>query len=472
MKTRNATGHLCPSLRLPNGSPQKTKPYCIVGSGIVRFSKPQGHGTHLFESIKTESISSAHWPPRKSFMWRLESASITEGEFLDPSRISLQKRLLLQSIHSIHKTAPSVEDSPRSSDDRQPIPTRHLLSLSALSRRHPRGQKATGGLAQAHNPQPTNHQPNKQIFQLYSRLESFSGDKAVELGIQKAMIILLTADPFIPVPPIHYGGIERVIHMLIDGYVANGHQVHLLAHKDSNHPLVSSLHAWPKENPVRTEHLQCIQTLRKVVRITEPDVIHSFCRLQYILGLRWSTKVSCSVIREISVRTTGPLSFFRKPTQLCACGAHMIESRGRISTMACGTLHGYRQTRSNEQVEVEHYVFLGRMNPSKARRSHPPGPAHAHPFASQGTSRQNTALFRPKCALTSMARPSNTSERSMMAAAVVCRSKSVFDVDSREEPFGIVMAEALSCGVPILALNRGSVPEIVKDYSMDSALIL
>ena len=30
-----------------------------------------------------------------------------------------------------------------------------------------------------------------------------------------------------------------------------------------------------------------------------------------------------------------------------------------------------------------------------------------------------------------------------------------------EEPFGIVMAEALSCGVPVVALDRGSVPEVV-----------
>jgi glycosyltransferase involved in cell wall biosynthesis len=31
-----------------------------------------------------------------------------------------------------------------------------------------------------------------------------------------------------------------------------------------------------------------------------------------------------------------------------------------------------------------------------------------------------------------------------------------------EEPFGIVMAEALSCGTPVVGLKRGSVPEVVE----------
>jgi glycosyltransferase involved in cell wall biosynthesis len=31
------------------------------------------------------------------------------------------------------------------------------------------------------------------------------------------------------------------------------------------------------------------------------------------------------------------------------------------------------------------------------------------------------------------------------------------------EPFGLVMVEALACGTPVLALNQGSVPEILRD---------
>jgi glycosyltransferase involved in cell wall biosynthesis len=32
-----------------------------------------------------------------------------------------------------------------------------------------------------------------------------------------------------------------------------------------------------------------------------------------------------------------------------------------------------------------------------------------------------------------------------------------------DEPFGIVMAEALACGTPVVGFPRGSVPEVVVD---------
>ncbi len=50
------------------------------------------------------------------------------------------------------------------------------------------------------------------------------------------MKILLTADPELPVPPGLYGGIERIVEGLINGYVEKGHQVTLCANPASQVP--------------------------------------------------------------------------------------------------------------------------------------------------------------------------------------------------------------------------------------------
>ena len=35
--------------------------------------------------------------------------------------------------------------------------------------------------------------------------------------MDKRLSIVMTVDPEIPVPPLHYGGIERIVHMLTTG---------------------------------------------------------------------------------------------------------------------------------------------------------------------------------------------------------------------------------------------------------------
>ena len=59
------------------------------------------------------------------------------------------------------------------------------------------------------------------------------------------MKILLTCDPEIPVPPIGYGGVERLVDGLAEAYQKQGHDVFLVAHEASNCSFVQKIYLWP-----------------------------------------------------------------------------------------------------------------------------------------------------------------------------------------------------------------------------------
>ena len=62
------------------------------------------------------------------------------------------------------------------------------------------------------------------------------------------MKIILTCDPEIPVPPLLYGGIERIVDGLAKGYSELGHEVYLVAHTDSTCSYTVQNFAWPAVN--------------------------------------------------------------------------------------------------------------------------------------------------------------------------------------------------------------------------------
>ncbi|RYG42422.1 MAG: glycosyltransferase family 4 protein, partial [Chitinophagaceae bacterium] len=95
------------------------------------------------------------------------------------------------------------------------------------------------------------------------------------------MKILLTADPEIPVPPILYGGIERILDVLVNDYVAKGHDVTLMAHPDSKVPC--RLIPWRgKQSQGLANTLVNTSQLFSQVLKGKYDIVHSFSRLAYL----------------------------------------------------------------------------------------------------------------------------------------------------------------------------------------------
>src|SRR5215472_12874101 len=101
------------------------------------------------------------------------------------------------------------------------------------------------------------------------------------------MRIAIVADPYIPVPPVLYGGIERIIAFLSRGLLARGHHVTLIAHRDSRIAGAELLtYGQPPHQGVRARATELLQVQRALVaRVGRVDVIHSFGRLAGLLPL-------------------------------------------------------------------------------------------------------------------------------------------------------------------------------------------
>jgi len=290
---------------------------------------------------------------------------------------------------------------------------------------------------------------------------------ASEAGIE--MKILLTADPEVPVPPILYGGIERVINQLGQGYQALGHETILLANPQSESPHFNSKYAWTGMSSVsRLDSLRNALKMREVIRKEKPDLIHSFSRIAYLTGaLGNHIPIIQTYQREISnTSTTWAKRIFGSRMHLSACGAHMtknLSTREAWTTVpnCCNT----DELTPLSNLERTHLVFLGRIEPIK-------GILEAIEFAQKtkkpliiaGNIEPEWQAFfntevKPLIDGEHIAYigPVNDQQKQELLSKAIAFLMLI----KWEEPFGIVMAEALSCGVPVVALDRGSVPEVV-----------
>src|SRR6266568_7395194 len=100
----------------------------------------------------------------------------------------------------------------------------------------------------------------------------------------RAMRIAITADPEVPVPPLFYGGIERVIDLLVRGLKERGHSVTLFAHPDSRSPAL--LRPYPgQKSRSPTDLFRNLWHVSTNMATGRYDLIHSFGRLAYLLPL-------------------------------------------------------------------------------------------------------------------------------------------------------------------------------------------
>ena len=285
------------------------------------------------------------------------------------------------------------------------------------------------------------------------------------------MKILIPVDPEIPVPPLLYGGVERLVDGLVNAYASLGHDVVLVAHEDSKSEF-AKIYAWPaKASRGSLNTFQNSRKLYQVVNKEKPDVIHSFGRLLYMFPIMIFKTIPMLMTygRAISVKTTEISSKLAgDKLKYTCCGAHMLNDLPNAKNFT--PIHNFTLVDyfiPDTTVKKEYLMFLGRIEDIKGTKEAIDvalatnqklviagniQPGHDAYFESEIKPFINHELIE-------YVGPVNDEQK----LELLQKSTAFLFPIKWEEPFGIVMAEAMACGVPVIGFRRGSVPEVVKD---------
>lgn len=283
------------------------------------------------------------------------------------------------------------------------------------------------------------------------------------------MRIAITADPELPVPPVHYGGIERIVDMLARGLSASGHEVTLFAHPESR--TQGRLVPWPGGSSVlRMDTLRNAAALARAVFTDRFDVVHSFSRVAYLTPIlplpipklmTYQREISRRSVRLGHVLSRGTLWFSATSRAMM----REVEDTGSWRLVYNGvelSTYDYQYDPGSEAP----LVFLGRVEEIK-------GP-HLAIETSQRTGipliiagnvpaehrEWFDAMIAPNLDgkhVTFVGSVNDAQKSSLLG-----RARALLMPIQWEEPFGIVMAEAMACGTPVIGFSRGAVPEVVE----------
>lgn len=274
------------------------------------------------------------------------------------------------------------------------------------------------------------------------------------------------------VPPRLYGGTERVISWLTEELVALGHDVTLFASGDSM--TAARLEAmWPKalrlDGSVRDPNALHMAMIERVCRrATEFDVIHT--HLDYYpfsLLSRQDVPFVTTLHGRLDLPEHQPM--FETFSSVPVVSISNSQRRPIHQANWVGTVHhGLPKDLLTPQPGKPSYLaFLGRVSPEKrvdravriAQRSGLPLKVAAK--VDQVDRDYFEHEIHPLFALPHVEYIGeiNDAQKSDFLSGAIAL---LVPIDW-PEPFGLVMIEALACGTPVIAYNRGSVPEIIED---------
>lgn len=276
------------------------------------------------------------------------------------------------------------------------------------------------------------------------------------------------------VPPVKYGGIERVAHALVEGLMKRGHKVTLFASGDSltSAKLVSvypiGLRAARISNLYEANALVMLNIGRAYSMQSQFDIIHDHNGYFSL-----PTANICS--KPVLMTCHGPLSLearriyqaLKKPfvASISKAQARGVSGINLIANVYNGlSMEHYPYSDTHDgyllfvgrfslekgvhyAIETALYLNLPLIIAAKLDPAAPNDMSYFHQYVESRLSENIRWVGEV-----------TEEERNRLMSRAMCLLSPV----TWREPFSLALIEAMACGCPVVAFKRGSVPEIVK----------
>jgi glycosyltransferase involved in cell wall biosynthesis len=274
------------------------------------------------------------------------------------------------------------------------------------------------------------------------------------------------------VPPKLYGGTERVVSWLTEELIALGHQITLFASGDS----VTSARleaSWPRalrlDGSVRDPNALHMMMLERVYqRAGEFDILHF--HLDYYpfsLFSRQPTPFVTTLHGRLDLPEHQPVfdTFSHIPlVSISNAQRRPLPQANWVRTVHHGLPENLLKP---EPIKPSYFAFLGRIAPEKgvdrairiAQHCGAPLKVAAKVDSVDREYFEEQILPMMKSAhVDYIGEITDTHKSEFLSGALAL----LVPIDW-PEPFGLVMIEAMACGTPVIAFNRGSAPEVIED---------
>jgi glycosyltransferase involved in cell wall biosynthesis len=262
--------------------------------------------------------------------------------------------------------------------------------------------------------------------------------------------------------------------LLTEGLVARGHDVTLFASGDS--VTKGSLAAvvpsgWSEDPTIDPKAAECTHIAAMFERAHEFDILHNGFDF---LPLTYSRLVSTPTVTTIhGLSSERILSVYERYDDRCAYVA-ISESDRRPSLTYAATIHHGVDVDALylHPAPSEHLLFFGRIHPDK-------GTAEAIEVARLSGRRLLIAgIVQDEAYFLAQVAPHLDGDRVQYLGPVLAEDRSatlgaahaLLHLIGFDEPFGFSVAEALVCGTPVIAFDRGSMRELI-DHGRNGFLV-